>query len=46
MYNCVVGGIGLLFNSILEVVGATFDGDNHLSINYLNDVHKVNVFHN
>ncbi|XP_076923885.1 uncharacterized protein LOC143586168 [Bidens hawaiensis] len=43
MYNCVVGGIGLLFNSILEVVGATFDGGYHLSINDLNDFQKSMV---
>ncbi|KAJ0442898.1 putative CALMODULIN-BINDING PROTEIN60 [Helianthus annuus] len=26
LYRCVADGIGILFNSILEVVGATFDG--------------------
>ncbi|MFS7996242.1 putative CALMODULIN-BINDING PROTEIN60 [Helianthus anomalus] len=26
MYRCVADGIGILFNSIFEVVGATFDG--------------------
>ena len=34
-------GIGILFNSILEVVGATFDGENYLSINVLDDFQKV-----
>ncbi|KAJ0700274.1 putative CALMODULIN-BINDING PROTEIN60 [Helianthus annuus] len=42
MYSCV-DGIGLLFNSILELVGATFDGENHLSMNQLNDFQKSMV---
>ncbi|KAI3803954.1 hypothetical protein L1987_32120 [Smallanthus sonchifolius] len=41
MYSCVAVGIGLLFNSIFEVVGATFDGENHLSMNQLNDFQKT-----
>lgn len=40
MYSCA-DGIGILFNSILEVVGATFDGENYLSINVLDDFQKV-----
>ncbi|KAI7753152.1 hypothetical protein M8C21_029760, partial [Ambrosia artemisiifolia] len=40
VYSCV-DGIGLLFNSILEVVGATFDGENHISLNDLDDFQKV-----
>lgn len=40
MYSCV-DGFGLLFNSILEIVGATFDGENYLSMNQLNDFQKV-----
>ncbi|KAD6795523.1 hypothetical protein E3N88_06419 [Mikania micrantha] len=42
MYN-YVDGIALLFNSILEVVGATFDGENHLSMNQLTDYQKTLV---
>ncbi|KAI3788799.1 hypothetical protein L2E82_01577 [Cichorium intybus] len=41
IYNC--DGIGILFNSILEVVGATFDGENHLSMNELNVIQKATV---
>nr|XP_043626588.1 calmodulin-binding protein 60 B-like isoform X2 [Erigeron canadensis] len=37
MYNCVAAGIGILFNSVLEVVGATLDGQNYLSMNELTD---------
>ncbi|KAL8188853.1 hypothetical protein R6Q57_029608 [Mikania cordata] len=42
MYN-YVDGIALLFNSILEVVGATFDGENHLSMNQLTDIQQTLV---
>ncbi|KAK1417738.1 hypothetical protein QVD17_26872 [Tagetes erecta] len=42
-YSCVAEGIGLLFNSILDVVGATFDGETHLSMNQLNDFQKSMV---
>nr|GEV25204.1 calmodulin-binding protein 60 B-like [Tanacetum cinerariifolium] len=42
MYSCA-DGIGILFNSILEVVGATFDGENHLSIDVLDDFQKTMV---
>ncbi|KAL8234481.1 hypothetical protein R6Q59_020581 [Mikania micrantha] len=42
MYTCV-DGIALLFNSILEVVGATFDGENHLSMNQLTDIQQTLV---
>lgn len=41
MYRCVADGIGILFNSVMEVVGATFDGEYHLSINELTDFQKV-----
>lgn len=41
MYSCVAEGIGILFNSILEVVGATFDGEYHISMNELTDFQKV-----
>ncbi|KAK1417726.1 hypothetical protein QVD17_26860 [Tagetes erecta] len=43
MYSCVADGIGILFNSILDVVGATFDGETHLSMNQLNDFKKSMV---
>ncbi|KAI3715541.1 hypothetical protein L6452_22527 [Arctium lappa] len=33
MYNSVADEIGILFDSTLKVVGATFDGENHLSMN-------------
>ncbi|PWA93133.1 CALMODULIN-BINDING PROTEIN60 [Artemisia annua] len=42
MYSCA-DGIGISFNSILEVVGATFDGENYLSINVLDDFQKTMV---
>ncbi|KAI3788801.1 hypothetical protein L2E82_01579 [Cichorium intybus] len=41
IYSC--DGIGILFNCILEVVGATFDGEYHLSMNELNVVQKSMV---
>ncbi|KAL4588385.1 hypothetical protein LXL04_001269 [Taraxacum kok-saghyz] len=41
IYKC--NGIGLLFNSILEVVGATFDDKYHISINELTDIQKFSV---
>ncbi|CAI9261390.1 unnamed protein product [Lactuca saligna] len=43
MYRCVADGIGILFNSVMEVVGATFDGEYHLSINELTDFQKSMV---
>ncbi|CAH1426342.1 unnamed protein product [Lactuca virosa] len=45
MYSCVAEGIGILFNSILEVVGATFDGEYHIhiSMNELTDSQKSMV---
>ncbi|XP_024962454.1 calmodulin-binding protein 60 B-like [Cynara cardunculus var. scolymus] len=33
MYSSVADGVGILFDSTLKVVGATFDGENHLSMN-------------
>ncbi|KAK1440416.1 hypothetical protein QVD17_06243 [Tagetes erecta] len=35
VYNCGAEGIGLLFNSIFKIVGATFDGQNYLSLEEL-----------
>nr|XP_043607441.1 protein SAR DEFICIENT 1-like [Erigeron canadensis] len=35
IYRCGVDGIGLLFDSVLSVKGATFDGQNYLSIDKL-----------
>lgn len=35
MYKCGAHGIGLLVDSILEVVGATFDGQNYLPLDKL-----------
>ncbi|XP_076956161.1 calmodulin-binding protein 60 B-like [Bidens hawaiensis] len=42
MYSCI-DGFGLLFNSILEIVGATFDGENYLPMNQLDDFQKSMV---
>ncbi|KAL7597942.1 hypothetical protein Lser_V15G23455 [Lactuca serriola] len=35
IYNSNTDGFGILFNSVMEVVGATFDGKYHLSMNEL-----------
>ncbi|KAF5781905.1 putative CALMODULIN-BINDING PROTEIN60 [Helianthus annuus] len=35
MYSCGAEGIVLLFNSIFKIVGATFDGQNYLSVEEL-----------
>ncbi|KAF5803287.1 putative CALMODULIN-BINDING PROTEIN60 [Helianthus annuus] len=35
IYNCVAEGIGLLFNSIFTIVGATFDGQSYISLEKL-----------
>ncbi|KAM0040442.1 putative CALMODULIN-BINDING PROTEIN60 [Helianthus debilis subsp. tardiflorus] len=35
IYNCVAEGIGLLFNSIFTIVGATFDGQSYFSLDKL-----------
>ncbi|KAI7754019.1 hypothetical protein M8C21_031552 [Ambrosia artemisiifolia] len=35
IYNCVAEGIGLLFNSIFTIVGASFDGQSYLSLEKL-----------
>ncbi|XP_022019461.2 calmodulin-binding protein 60 B [Helianthus annuus] len=43
LYRCVADGIGILFNSIFEVVGATFDGVSHLSMNELDEFQKSMV---
>ncbi|CAH1426343.1 unnamed protein product [Lactuca virosa] len=43
MYRCVADGIGILFNSVMEVVGATFDGEYQLSMNELTDFQKSMV---
>lgn len=43
IYNSNTDGFGILFNSVMEVVGATFDGKYHLSMNELSvsDSQKV-----
>ncbi|CAI9304506.1 unnamed protein product [Lactuca saligna] len=43
IYNSNKDRIGILFNSVMEVVGATFDGENHLSMNELTDSQKSMV---
>ncbi|CAH1426875.1 unnamed protein product [Lactuca virosa] len=40
IYNSSTDGFGILFNSVMEVVGATFDGKYHLSMNELSDSQK------
>ncbi|GJS06223.1 cam-binding protein 60-like protein G [Tanacetum coccineum] len=35
IYNCGAQGVGLVFNSIFRVVGATLDGQNYLSLEEL-----------
>ncbi|KAL4588388.1 hypothetical protein LXL04_001272 [Taraxacum kok-saghyz] len=41
IYN--FNGVGLLLNSVMEVVGATFNGGYHLSMNELTDIQKSMV---
>ncbi|KAF5760117.1 putative CALMODULIN-BINDING PROTEIN60 [Helianthus annuus] len=43
LYRCVADGTGILFNSIFEVVGATFNGLSHLSMNELDEFQKSMV---
>lgn len=43
IYNSNTDGFGILFNSVMEVVGATVDGKYHLSMNELSDSQKSMV---
>nr|XP_043618766.1 calmodulin-binding protein 60 B-like isoform X2 [Erigeron canadensis] len=43
MYSCGGEGIGLLFNSIFKIIGATFDGQNYLPMEKLAAFQKTVV---